>query len=66
LKDLESGILEYMIVKEFLIDLKKEFSGKEDETIKVVKLKKVDQRSKTMKELVQEFRKVARRSRYKG
>ena len=66
MKDLESGILEYMIVKEFLIDLKKEFSGKEDETIKVVKLKKVDQRSKTMKELVQEFRKVARRSRYKG
>lgn len=55
-----------MIVKEFLIDLKKEFSGKEDETIKVVKLKKVDQRSKTMKELVQEFRKVVRRSRYKG
>ena len=42
LKDLESRSLEYVIVREFLIDLKKEFSGREDETMKVVELKKVD------------------------
>ena len=42
LEDLESRSLEYVIVREFLIDLKKEFSGREDETMKVVELKKVD------------------------
>ena len=42
LKDLESRSLEYVIVREFLIDLKKEFSSREDETMKVVELKKVD------------------------
>ena len=42
MKDLESRSLEYVIVREFLIDLKKEFSSREDETMKVVELKKVD------------------------
>ena len=42
MEDLESRSLEYVIVREFLIDLKKEFSGREDETMKVVELKKVD------------------------
>jgi len=34
--------------------------------MKVVKLKKVEQGSKTMEEFVQEFRRVAKRSGYKG
>ena len=42
MEDLESRSLEYVIVREFLINLKKEFSGREDETMKVVELKKVD------------------------
>ena len=42
--------MEYAIIGEFLADLKKEFSGEDDET---------------MKEFVQEFRRVAKRSEYK-
>jgi len=37
---LENKNLEFMIVKEFLVDLKKEFSSENDETIKVMELKK--------------------------
>jgi len=48
---LEAGTLEYAMIGEFLADLKKEFSGEDDET---------------MKEFVQKFRRVTRGSRYKG
>ena len=41
LEDLEAEILEYAIVEESLVDLKKEFGGGDDEIIKVAKLKKV-------------------------
>jgi len=53
-------------ISEFLINLKKEFSGGNNKIIKVVELKKVEQRSRMMKEYVQEFRKVIRNSRYEG
>ena len=39
---------------------KKEFGGKNEETIKVVELKKVEQESKTMEEFVQKFRRASR------
>jgi len=48
----------------FLADLKKEFGRRDDEKTKVVELKKVEQGSRTMEEFVQEFRRVARGSRY--
>jgi len=41
LEDLENKNLEFMIVEEFLVDLEKEFSSENDETIKVMELKKV-------------------------
>ena len=56
IKDLESGKLEYVTVGEFLIDLKKEFGGDDDEIMKVVELKKVVQENRMMEEFVQEFR----------
>ena len=43
---------------EFLVDLRKE--------IKVTELKKVEQRTRTIKKFFQEFRRVVRRSRYEG
>jgi len=64
IKDLESRNLSYVIAGEFLSDLKKEFDRKDDKTIKIAKLKRIDQGSKTMEEFVQEFKKVARKSRY--
>ncbi len=49
----------------FLLDLKKEFGGEDNEAIKIAELKKVEQGSKTMKEFVQKFKRAARNSRYK-
>ena len=54
------------MIGEFLTDLKKEFGRGDDEMIRVMELKKVEQGSKTMENFVQEFRRVARDSRYKG
>jgi len=65
LKDLEAGALEYIIVGEFLVDLKREFDGGDNETIKVSELKNVEQGNRIMEEFVQEFRRVTRGSRYK-
>ena len=53
----------FAIVGEFLTDLKQEFS-REDETMKVEGLKKIEQENKIMKEFIQKFRRAARGSRY--
>ena len=58
-------MLEYTAVREFLVDLKKEFGEGDDKTIKVAELKKIEQESRTMEEFVQKFRRAARRSKYK-
>ena len=56
--------MSYAIVGKFLSDLKKEFSRGDDKIIKVVELKKVKQKSKTIKEFVQEFKRVVKSSGY--
>ena len=38
LEDLERGLLEYKSVGEFLADIKKEFGGGDEESVKVVEL----------------------------
>ena len=42
LEDLEEGLLEYKIVEEFLVDIKKEFGGGDKEGVKVVELKRLE------------------------
>jgi len=54
--------LSYVTVRKFLSDLKEEFSREDNETMKVAKLKKVEQRSTIVEKFIQEFRKVARDS----
>ena len=66
LEDLEEGVIEYKSVGEFLMALKKEFGGGDEEAVKVAELKKLEQGGKTIKEFVQEFKRAARDSRYKG
>jgi len=56
--------LSYITVREFLLDLKERFGGG-NKTMKVAELKKVEQKSKTIEELVQKFRNIARESSYK-
>ena len=52
MKNLKSKNLNYTIVREFLLNLKKEFIREDNKTIKMAKLKKIEQERKTMKEFV--------------
>ena len=51
LEDLKVGNLEYETTEKFLADLKKEFGKRDDETMKVMKLKKVKQWRNSFKSL---------------
>ena len=58
--------VEFGLAKEFLLELKKEFGKGDEKLVKVAKLKKVEQGRRKIKEFIQEFRRVVRRSSYKG
>ena len=58
--------MEYELVGEFLVELKREFGRGDREAIKVAELKKLEQEGRTMEEFMQEFKKAARESRYEG
>ena len=66
LENLEAGLLEYEIVREFLMDIRKEFREGNKKSTKIAELKRLEQRRKTIEEFVQEFKRVARESRYEG
>ena len=42
MEDLEVGVMEYEIAEEFLADIKKEFGGEDEETVKVAELKRLE------------------------
>ena len=46
LKDLEMEVLEYKMAEKFLTDLRKEFGRGEEETVKVVELRRSEQEKK--------------------
>jgi len=58
--------VEYKSVEEFLTSLKKKFGGGEKESMKAVELRKLEQGGRTMEEFIQEFKRAARGSGYKG
>ena len=62
---MEEGELEYKSMRVFLAAIKKEFGEGEEKLIKVAELKRLEQERRTMEEFIQEFRRVARGSRYK-
>jgi len=66
MEELETGEMEYKMVKEFLTSIKKEFSSGEEESVKAAELRKLEQGERTMEEFVQEFKRAARGSGYKG
>jgi len=66
MEELESGEVEYESVEEFLTSLRKEFGGGEEESVKAVELRKLEQGERTMEEFVQEFKRAARGSGYEG
>ena len=66
MEELESGEVEYESVEEFFTNLKREFRGEEEESIKAAELRQLEQGGKTMEEFVQIFKRVARGSEYEG
>ena len=66
MEELESGEMEYETAEEFFTNLKKEFGGGEEESVKAAELRRMEQGGKTMEEYVQELKRVARGSGYEG
>ena len=66
MEEMESGEVEYESAEEFLMCLKKEFGGGEEELVKAAELRKLEQGGRTMEEFVQEFKQAARGSGYEG
>ena len=64
IEELKSGELEYKSVEEFLTSLEKEFGSREEESVKVAELRKLEQGGRTMEEFIQEFKRAARESGY--
>ena len=64
MEDLEGGLLEYETAGEFLADIKKEFGKEDEEGVKVVELKRLEQGRRIIEEFVQEFRRAAKESGY--
>jgi len=66
LEGLKSEEIELEFIKEFLLELKKEFGEGDEKSVKVAELKKVEQEKRIMKEFVQEFRRRAEERGYEG
>ncbi len=54
------------ISRRIFVMFEKEFGGGEEELVKAAELRKLEQGGKTIEEFVQEFKRAARRSGYKG
>jgi len=66
LDELKAGELKFETVGEFLVEIKKEFRGGEEELVKAAELRKLEQGGKMIEEFVQEFKRAARGSGYEG
>ena len=66
MEELELGEVEYESIEEFFTSLKKEFGRGEEESVKAVELRKMEQGGRTIEEYVQEFKRVARESGYES
>ena len=66
LEDLKTGEAEFGSAGEFLLELKREFGGGDEKSVKVEELKRIEQGGKTMEEFVQKFRRAVRESGYEG
>ena len=66
MEELETGEMEFELVGEFLVEIRREFGGEDEESVKVAELKKIKQGGRTMEEFVQDFKRTARGSSYEG
>ena len=66
MEELEIEEIEFESAGEFLAEIRKEFGRGDKESVKVAELKRIKQGRRMMEEFVQEFKKTARGSRYRG
>ena len=66
MEKLTAGEIEFESAGEFLAEIKKEFGGGDEESVKVAELKKIEQGGRTTEEFVQDFKRVTRGSGYEG
>ena len=52
LENLEERLLEYENIREFLVDIRKEFGGEDKKLVKVAELRRLEQGGKTMEKFV--------------
>jgi len=55
---------EFVLAGEFLLEFKKEFGERDEESAKVMELKRLKQKGRTIEEFVQELQRIARGSGY--
>jgi len=63
---LETEEVGYESVGEFLAETKKNFEEGNKELLKIAELKRIDKGGRTMEKFMQDFKRVARGSRYEG
>jgi len=66
MEEIDAGEIKFETAGEFLAEIKKEFGEGDEESVKVVELKKIKQGRRTMEKFVQNFKRVARGSGYEG
>ena len=64
MKELEIGEIKFETAEEFLAEIRREFGGRDEKLVKIVKLKKIEQGGKTMEEFMQDFKRTVRGSSY--
>jgi len=64
LKDLENREVEFGSVGEFLLELRKKFGERDEESVKVAELRRIEQGERNIKEFMQEFQRAVRDNRY--
>ena len=66
MEELKTEEIEFKLAGEFLAEIRKEFRERDEESVKVAELKKIEQGGRMMEEFVQDFKRVVRGSRYEG
>ena len=66
MEEITAGEIEFETTGEFLAEIRKEFGGGDEESVKVAELKKIEQGGRMIEEFVQDFKRIARGSGYKG
>ena len=64
MEEIETGEMEFELAGEFLAEIKKEFGGGDEESVKIAELKKIEQGGRTMEDFIQDFKRTARGSGY--